>query len=305
MEIIYGFENFPKSEDETCVAMGKFDGVHLGHRLILEELVRERKYSSVILTFNPSPDVFFNRGEQRNLCTFEEQIALFEEFKADYLLVLPFNEETAAIEADEFIELLKDKLNCGKIVGGRDISFGNGGFGDAEYLEKNAVDYDIDVNILDKMIVDEKEVSSSNIRKYLEAGEIEKANAQLGYEYSISGEVSEGFKRGRTMGFPTLNLKEDEGKVLPKVGVYFTRVNIEGETYNGITNVGVRPTVSDGKIINAETYVSGELPEMYGRKIKVSFEKFLRNEVKFDSFEDLKAQIEKDKTEMDIFFSQF
>lgn len=285
-------------EDKTAVALGKFDGIHRGHQKLLEKILeqKEKGLKSVIFTFDPSPATLFQKNKVKELTTKKEKEALFEAMGVDILIEFPLNEKTAAMGAEDFIEdVLVKKMNVGFIAAGTDLSFGYKGAGDAKLLKEFSKDYGFQVEIIDKVCHEGREISSSYVREEIERGNMELAAALIGETYSVSGAVEHGNRIGRTLGFPTVNLLPEDEKLLPPYGVYFSKVYVDEEVYNGVTNIGFKPTVSDEPRIGVETYIYDFESDIYGKKITVSLEHFKRPEKKFDGLEALREQVERDK----------
>lgn len=283
-------------EAESAVALGKFDGIHLGHRRLLERVLEQRKQNlqTVVFTFDTSAASFFG-GETRELSTREEKRAAFSELGIDVLIEFPLNRETAATEpADFVIRYLVGQMRTAYLCAGADLSFGKGGAGDYALLEKYAAIYGYQVELIDKVRVDGEEVSSTRVRQAVRAGEMEKVTAMLGAPYCVSGKVVHGRQLGRKLGMPTANLLPDERKLLPPNGVYYSRAHIGDKTYRGISNVGYKPTVSEERIMGVETYLYDFTGEAYDRNMEVEFLAFRRAERAFADVEALRRQIETD-----------
>lgn len=309
MQIISETLNF-NIEEPTAVVLGKFDGVHAGHRLLLERLLEQKKkgLKTVVFTFDKSPaSLFIQDGESyRELCTLEEKCRIFEAAGVDIVIEFPMNMETAAIPASEFItEILQKGLNCKMLIAGEDITFGYRGLGDKEMLMDNSEACGYQVEFLEKLMTSEffpedervEEVSSSCIRKEINAGKIARANLLMGRSFSVSGEVVHGNHLGGTvLDMPTANVKWPDCKVLPAFGVYFTEILVENNIYHGITNVGRKPTVTgttDSEVL-AETYLYDFEGDLYGAEITLNFCEYVRPEQKFESLEELKKQLHED-----------
>lgn len=283
-------------ENKSAVALGKFDGIHLGHRLLLERVLeqKQRGLQTVVFTFDTSAAFFFG-GETRELSTREEKRAAFSRLGIDVLIEFPLNRETAATEPADFVSrYLVGQMRTAYLCAGPDISFGKGGAGDYALLEKYAGTYGYQVELIEKVRVDGEEVSSTRVRQAVRAGEMEKITAMLGAPYRVSGKVVHGRQLGRKLGMPTANLLPDERKLLPPNGVYYSRAEIGETTYRGISNVGYKPTVSEEKIMGVETYLYDFAGEVYDRDMTVELLAFRRAEQAFASVEALRRQIEAD-----------
>lgn len=291
--------------DASAVAIGKFDGIHKGHRLLLSKIKEAKKQGlySVVFTFNPPPSVYFG-WEQKQLTTLDEKEAIFEQAGVDYLVEYPFHKASADMLPEVFVkEILVDALHAKLVVSGEDVSFGRQGMGDAALLSKLAEQYAFEVCFVRKICLFGNEISSSLIRNTVEQGAMEYAAEMLGDAFSITGTVEHGNHIGRTIGFPTMNVKPDVGKLLPPNGVYFTRTLCDGISYQGITNLGQKPTIGAGNDVVAETFLYGFVGDAYGKQITVSFLHFVRPERKFDSFEQLKAAIDADVQKGKAYFA--
>lgn len=283
-------------ENKSAVALGKFDGIHLGHRRLLERVLEQKKQGlwTVVFTFDTSAASFFG-GETKELSTREEKRAVFSRLGIDVLIEFPLNRETAATEPADFVSrYLAGQMRTACLCAGPDISFGKGGAGDYALLEKYAGTYGYQVELIEKVRVDGEEVSSTRVRQAVRAGEMEKAAVMLGAPYRVSGKVVHGRQLGRKLGMPTANLLPDERKLLPPNGVYYSMAEIGEKTYRGISNVGYKPTVSEEKIMGVETYLYDFEGEVYDRDMTVELLAFRRAERAFASVEALRRQIEAD-----------
>lgn len=296
MNIIENITEF-KIEDRTAVAIGKFDGFHRGHQKLLD-VIREQKqkgFASVVFTFVPSPAAFFSKENVKDLTTIEEKRRIFENAGVDYLVEYPFYQEIADMEPDKFIkEVLVKSLNAGCIVAGDDVSYGKKGAGDAKLLKKMASEYGYEVIIIDKVQYEGREVSSSYVRDEVRLGNMETVEQLLGTPYHVGGTIVHGRKLGRTLGMPTVNLIPPEEKLLPPNGVYYSYVILDGRKYNGITNIGTKPTVNNQPAMGVETYLYDFDKNVYGKEIEVYLLKFKRPEMRFASVDELKEQMSTD-----------
>jgi len=285
-------------EGPSVVALGNFDGVHLGHRRLLESLVAEGAASGlkpVLVTFEPHPRFYFKPQEAPALLTTpREKMALLSQWPIE-ILPLAFDADLAGLEAADFIDLfLKERLQGKRFLLGHDHRFGKGAKGDASLVQRHVSDPARDVLILEPFRLDGETVSSSAIRAHLEAGRIEQANRLLGRCFSYSGKVVKGEERGRLLGFPTANL--DIGypwKVMVAFGVYGGRAFAEGKEYPAIANIGRHPTFG-GDVVNIEVHVLDFTGNLYGADFRFDLEFAVRPEKRFPSVEALKAQIGED-----------
>lgn len=308
MQIISETLDF-KIEEPTAVVLGKFDGVHMGHQLLLKTLLeqREKGLKTVVFTFDKSPaSLFIQDGTTyRELCTLEEKREIFKAWGVDVLIEFPMNEDTAAIPAIEFVtEILQKYLNCKILIAGEDVSFGYRGLGDKQMLIDNSLQCGYEVIIVEKMLTKEiyeeereEEISSTIIRKEINAGKIAKANVLMGRPFALKGEVVHGRQlAGTALQMPTANIKWPDNKVMPAFGVYFTEVLVDDRKYFAITNVGQKPTIADHAEceVLAESYLYDFEGNLYGKEITLKFCHFLREEKKFDGVDALKEQLQKD-----------
>ena len=301
MQVHYGLEDFRVKK--PVVTIGTFDGVHLGHREVIAELKRissETGGESVVFTFFPHPRMVVNPNEDtiRLLTSQEEKSALLEELGLDHLVIFPFTKEFASLSYADFVkDILVSKMHIHKLVTGYDHKFGHGREGDFHALNRLGEVYGFEVEQLNPLLVENVAVSSSKIRRELEAGNVDKANQLLGYAYLLQGKVIEGQRLGRKLGFPTANiLPDDLHKLVPTDGVYAVLVAINGKQYFGMLNVGTRPTVnSNVDHRSIEVHIFDFAGDIYHHIIRVSFVERIRSEVKFESIEKLKEQLDKDK----------
>lgn len=278
----------------SAVAIGKFDGVHLGHRKLLANIVRQNSYPAVVFTFDTSATAFFG-GEEKELTTKAEKRRLFEEMGIDVLIEFPLNRETAATEPEMFVEeYLAKRMHTAYICAGYDLSFGRQGRGNYELLSRYAGRYGYRTKLIDKVSVAGEEVSSTRVREAVRQGQMEAAAVMLGRAYSVSGCVEHGRKLGRTIGMPTANLIPEPDKLLPPNGVYYSKAVIDGRTYKAISNVGCKPTVNQNHAVGIETYLYDFQGDLYGSKMTVELLAFRRAERKFDDVDSLKRQMETD-----------
>lgn len=281
---------------KSAVAIGKFDGVHLGHRALIQKIIEQknRGFLATVFTFDTSAAAFFG-GEEKELTTRAEKRRIFERMGVDVLIEFPLNPETAATKPEEFVRrYLAGQMQSAYICAGPDLSFGERGAGDHALLARYAGEYGYRVELIDKVIMDREAVSSTRVREAVRGGEMEAAMRMLGAPYSVTGNVTHGMRLGRTLGMPTANLLPEADKLLPPNGVYYTRVMTDGAVYKGISNIGCKPTVSDARVMGVETYLYDFNGDLYGKDISVQLLAFRRPEMKFDGVDGLKAQLKKD-----------
>ncbi len=277
---------------ETAVTIGKFDGVHIGHRRLFDAVLAEKKngYQACVLSFwtksGEGKNVIYTRAEQELLCA-----SLGIDVLAEYTL----DEALRSLSAEQFVaEVLCKELNAKVIVTGEDFRFGKGRLGDTALLRNLGNVYGYRSISVPKVENDGLRISSTKIRELLSAGAMEEANTFLGHPYFIYAEVVHGRQLGRALGFPTINMLPPAEKLLPAYGVYVTQTKIEDVWYSGITNIGLRPTVDSGNRVSVKTHLAGYEGNLYGKTLETRFLKYLRPEQKFESTEALKQAIQKD-----------
>ena len=295
MIIIENTTNFPL-DGRSAVAIGKFDGIHLGHRKLLEKIIqqKEKGYLATVFTFDTSAAAFFG-GDDKELTTGEEKRRLFARMGMDVLIEFPLNQETAATPPDVFVEeYIIRQMKAAYICAGMDVSFGQRGAGNYQLLQQYAAAGDYRIEIIDKVMAGGEEVSSTRVREAIRSGEMKLANEMLGTAYSLTGVVAHGRRLGRTIGMPTANLLPEKDKLLPPNGVYYSRVRYQDKVYKAISNIGCKPTVSAEMVLGVESYLYDFTEDIYGKEITVELLEFRRPEMKFADVEALKTQMEKD-----------
>lgn len=296
MRIICGTDEF-YIEEKTAVALGKFDGIHLGHQKLLDLILDQKKngLQAVVFTFDPAPMVFLTGKNCGELTTKEEKRLIFEKMGIDVLIEFPMNKETAATPPEEFIKrYLVKQMNMAFVAAGEDLSFGDRGKGNCELLAAFCDDFGYQMEIIEKVKYEGIEVSSTYLRQLVETGKMEKVADLLRTPYSFYGEVIHGKKLGRKIGMPTVNVKPEAEKLLPAFGVYYSIVEVNGKQYNAITNIGYKPTVDDTKSPIVESYLYEFDGNLYGESIRVNLLSYRRPEMKFESVDALKTQMQDD-----------
>ena len=299
MVTVQSISNYDK-QHFTAITIGTFDGVHIGHRKILESLINSAKQAnlrSTVLTFYPHPRMVLQKDSDIKLLnTLEEKQQILEELGLDYLIVHPFTKAFSRLSATEFVrDILVNELKTKKIVIGYDHRFGRNRNANINDLIAFGSTLDFEVEEIPAQLIDDVSVSSTKIRKALEAGDVKTANSYLGYSYMLSGTVKKGKGLGKQLEFPTANLHIDEPyKLIPRNGVYVVKASWDGKKLYGMMNIGFNPTV-DGKKKSMEIHFFDFNEDLYNRKIRVEMIDRIRDEVKFDSLEDLKEQLRKDK----------
>lgn len=302
-------------EEPTVVSIGKFDGEHRGHQKIFQNmrrLAKEQGLKTAIFTFHTAPADIVEGVSRQKIHTNEERRERLREEGMDYLIEYPFTKEIASLTGEIFLkDILIGKMNMKAIVAGDDVAFGYQKSGNIELLQHMQKELNFKMCIIEKeKDEDNNDISSSLIKELLLAGDIEKANDLLGSPLRISGEVVPGNHiGGAVLGFPTINILPPQDKQLPRYGVYATKIKIEDEKkeFYGITNIGINPSVKRDKqnhITRMETHIFDFAQDIYGKKAKILFYKFIRPEMKFADMDDLKKQIEKDKEEVREYFKK-
>ena len=295
--------------EPTVVSIGKFDGLHCGHKKLVAEMMKYRTdgRKAAMFTFSQPPGTLVRGRAQNVIMTNEEREHILAEAGLDYLVEYPFDEEVRSMDPERFIaEILVEKMNAKIIVTGPDCRFGYKAAGNSEMMEKLSSKYGY------RYIVVEKEkdadchiISSTYIRDLLAEGMIAKANSLLGYRYFISGVVEHGKAIGHKRLYPTANLVPPPEKHLPRYGVYVSRVTVEGKVYGGLSNVGRKPTIEGKNPPGVETYLYDFDGNLYGKELKVELLDVVRPEIKFSSIEELKAQLDYDVKACRELYDQF
>jgi len=289
----------PVSKPESCVlALGNFDGVHLGHSRLLNKGLEEAKRRGAklaVLLFEPHPfQVLFPERELKLLTTQQEQLNIFETLGVEIVYVLPFTAQTAGMSPEQFVAEVIVRLGAVHVVVGFNYSFGAQGRGDSAYLRAQGQKYGFEVSILQAQIINGKIISSSSIRKALLHGDVAIAQEMLGYPPCLCGQVVEGEARGRLLGYPTANLHLSLDQLVPKRGVYAVWTELGGDIVNGMMNIGMKPTFHDHHETTVEVHFFNLEQNLYGQLIKVSIVARLRDERKFAGIDELTSQLEKD-----------
>lgn len=293
--------------NKTSVTLGKFDGVHLGHRLLMENVIAAKKNgcTPTVFTFDKFPSQFLRQEVVTSILIEEEKECLLEDLGIERYVLFPFHEKTASMEPEEFVEeILVKTMKVQELFVGADFRFGKGRKGNAAMLEKLSEKYGFIFRAVDKRMYHGAEISSSRIRDCIVNGEMEDAAAMLGMPYQITGEIIHGRSLGHKIGVPTINQAVPEGKILPRLGVYCARVTVDGKIYEGIANVGSKPTVQEDKIYGVETHLFQCNEDLYGKFAKTELLSFIREEKKFSSVEELTGQLNLDILTGRTFFGE-
>jgi riboflavin kinase/FMN adenylyltransferase len=302
MKTFRDIEKLPQIKG-SVVTIGNFDGVHLGHQKIIAQLkehAEKLKVPSVVISFNPTPQNFFG-ADHAVLSSYEEKDFFLSSLGINYHLVINFNKEFSNINAQTFIEeFLLRKLNIKLCLVGDDFRFGKNRVGDFSLLQENGVKHGFAVEETATIEHNQVRISSTRIRECLQQNNLEETKKLLGRSYSISGKIVRGQQRGRTINFPTINILPNRSKS-PVSGVFAVKVKLSGQTYFGICNAGHKPTVN-GREFLFETHIFDFEKDVYEQFAEIDFLKHVRPEKKFNTFEELKDQIEKDVIEAKKFF---
>ncbi len=295
MEIINNFEKIPQLSKNSIIAIGNFDGIHLGHKKILECLATEAKKNdllSLVLTFSPHPERILGEKRIKMIQTLDQRVNEMKKFGIDTILIIPFDEKFSSLSSHDFVQkIVVDRLKAKAVIVGENFRFGKNREGDISLLFRLASGYNLKVHSIPPVTKEDMIVSSSLIRNFLKEGKIEKANVLLGRFYEVAGKVIKGKSRGKTLGFPTANIKT-ENEIIPH-GVFISTTGIGPETFSSLTNVGRCPTFNQ-KETNIESYIINFNKDIYGKKIRIHFLKRIRDEIKFKNQAKLSKQIKKD-----------
>ena len=305
MEYIHSLFNTTIKEP-TAITVGKFDGIHKGHHLLTSDIISKESsgLKSCMITFTNSPRIALTYDKSPTLITNKERVFMLDNNGLDYLIECPFDKQLMETDARSFIAYLVNNLNMKYMVAGSDFTFGYKGAGNVEMLRELSKEMGFELRIIDKIKLNDRDISSTYIREELKLGHIDTVNEMLGYEYFVWGEVVHGAHLGHTIGIPTINIMPEASKLVPKFGVYVTTIDFDGRIYHGVTNVGTKPSVSDENIVGIETHILDYNGDLYGKFVRVTFVSFLRPEMKFNSIDELKAQMSRDKVTAKDFFNK-
>ena len=287
-------------EQLPCVVtIGNFDGVHLGHQALLDEVKKrahDLKLESAVITFEPNPKDYFSQNKpQTRISSLREKIELFNEIKIDRVHIIKFNQEFSKVTANEFVSVLIKQLKVKEIVVGEDFCFGRGREGGIKQLSASSMK----LNIKNKILMDGQRISNTLIRNLLANDKLDQANKYIGRPYSISGKVVHGEKRGRKIGFPTANIHMRHNRP-PLKGVFAVKF----QNHFGVANLGIRPSIKGEKKLQLEVHLLNFSSDLYGQHVSVIFLKKLRDEKKFKSLDELKEQIKLDVIKAKLFFDK-
>jgi riboflavin kinase/FMN adenylyltransferase len=297
MQIIAELATFPERLRGGAISIGKFDGMHLGHSLIVNRLksyAHQRQIPAILVTFDPPPAVLLQpEDELKTICTLERKIELIRNLHIDAVVVIPTTHELLQQSAETFFyETIQNRFYAKVVVAGKNFSFGCNRIGNPDTIRCYGQRTGVEVDIVDPLQIGEERVSSSSIRRLIQAGQLERVNELMPLPYRMMGTVITGEQRGRTLGFPTANLG-DVQTILPKQGIYATATWIEGKRYSSTTHIGTNPTF-DIILPKIEVFVHDFAGDLYGQRIEVDFLALLREPVRFDSVEALIRQMHGD-----------
>ena len=294
---IYKNANLDKKHHNGVIAIGNFDGIHLGHQKVINEAKKKAKKNKLpfgIITFEPVPVMFFNsKIKNHRINSLEQKKNQLEKFKIDFLIIIKFDKKFSSLTAEQFIKkIINNKTKCRFLYVSKNFRFGFKRRGTIQTLKKYEKLYNFKILITKPYKKNKKTISSTIIRKKITSGKIQEVNELLNREWIIKGKVIKGKKRGRKIGFPTCNLKLND-YIIPRLGVYAVKVNGSKFSKKGVANIGFRPTFN-GKNLLLETNIFGINKNLYNKELSVSFRKYIRPEKKFRDLEHLKKQIKID-----------
>jgi len=304
MDVFFGIENLPQEYKKSAICIGNFDGIHIGHRQIIAKTVgisREKSVKSLMITFEEHPRIFFAKMKNKTaipvLNTLEEKNEILKTTEIDAVLYLKTNKKFLSIDPEIFLkDLIVEKINASSVVIGYDFRFGKDRKGNVALMQKCGKKYNFQVNQITAITKNNEIVSSSLIRSFLENGNLETAEEFLGSKYRFSGKIVHGSGRGKQLGFPTANVEVDHDyKLIPAKGVYFAKLKISDEIKFGLCNIGIRPTFDEHELVIEIFVYENDNADLYDSQIEVVLLKRMRDEIKYDTVEELILQMEIDK----------
>lgn len=307
-ELTYPENVTPDDLPTTVAAFGFFDGIHQGHQAVITHavnLAKAENKESAVFTFHPHPSVVLKQSTEdvKYITTMEEKKAFIASLGVDRLYILTFNQELSQLRPEKFIEHFIVDLHIDHVVAGFDFSFGFKGAGNMENITSFGFDQ-FTTSVIDKVELVEEKISSTKIRASLQQGNFQEVNELLGRAYTVSGKVITGDKRGRLLGFPTANIEVPEQKLLPKLGVYAVKLEYEGIFYDGMANLGMKPTFTSDEVQpTLEVFIFDFDQDIYGCEVTVSFYSYIREEQKFNGVEEIVEQLKTDEKNIRAFFA--
>ncbi len=303
MEVIHGLEKFPSLSDHSIVAIGNFDGIHLGHHKILQCLEKKAKeygLFSLVLTFFPHPGKILGKNGIKMIQNLDQKIKKIKKYDIQTLLILSFDEQFASLAGQDFIQkIVLNTLKAAAVIVGENFHFGKKREGDVALLHRLSSRFNFRICSVPSVVKNGDIVSSSLIRSLLQEGKIKKANRLLGRSYEIDGEVIKGKSRGKILGFPTANI-ETENDIIPQ-GVFITQTRIGSKIFQSMSNIGKQPTFNQHDL-NIESHIIDFEGDLYGKRIGIYFLQKIRDEIKFSSPDELTGQLEKDLETTQFYF---
>lgn len=295
MEKYSTLSQFSRSNGPIALAIGNFDGIHLGHQKLMKEITIDPELNAAVITFDPHPIKILSPNTPfKKLFPVQDQVEQFEKLKIDYLIKLSFDNNLASMNYKDFLDWLLANIDIKKIVVGYDFRFGKNKEGTFDNLFNWCREKNIEFVKIDEVKIQTVTVSTTEIKKRLENYDIDIITKMLGRNYYLQGVVVKGDQRGRLIGFPTANMEIENDLQVPALGVYATKVIVNGSAYFGVTNIGKTPTFKTDERIKIETHILDFDMDIYGKVIVVEFCKFIRKEKKFSSVDEIKIQIIKD-----------
>jgi riboflavin kinase/FMN adenylyltransferase len=308
MKLIRHLSDAQGNFKDCVLTIGNFDGVHAGHQMVLNALIKQAKefdLPAIVMCFEPQPIEYFRGADApARISTARDKIEQLEQAGVDELYLIRFNHSLANMSAQQFVEMLYQQLKVKHLIVGDDFCFGKNRQGNFDYLLKAGEAHGFTVQRSNSLLIDKERVSSTLLRDALENGQLNKAAIYLGRQFSLSGRVMHGHKRGRELGFPTANIRVKNRKS-PLNGVFAVTITLEsGLVYEGVANVGTRPSIEETSAVLLEAHLFDFSGDLYGQRVKVSFYKKLRQEKKFDGLEQLKQQIVLDSQQAKTYFNE-
>jgi riboflavin kinase/FMN adenylyltransferase len=299
MEIVYQLDPSLKSNESIMLTIGNFDGVHKGHQAVLtrlKEIAQHRHKKATVVTFTNPPYTLLHPDQpQQQLCTLAHKIALLDQAGIDRLILLPFTHELSKLSAEDFLKYMHTSYPIDTLLLGYDAVIGKQREGNRDTIKELAASMHFELEYLEPILVDETIVSSSQIRQYIQVGDLHRAELMLGRKHSIYSIIVDGAKIGKKLGFPTANINlKDLDLCLPPLGVYAVVVKIGDESYQGAANIGIAPTVRNSLDPILEVYLFDFAGDLYNRFVEVILYAFIRPEIKFSNLDELKKQIQED-----------
>lgn len=289
-----------RTDSSLAACIGYFDGVHLGHQTLIDKtvkLAKEKGIKSALITFDPDPwTIINNRNKVNHITPMKEKVRLLSQTGLDELIIVSFTKELSKLSPQDFIEKILIPLNVHDLIAGEDFKFGFKGAGNVAYLKEHASVF-FKTHVLEFKQDESKKIGSTAITQAILQGDLEKAETMLGRPYTIAGYVMQGNREGTRIGYPTANLEITDEYIIPKQGVYAGYVEVKGEKYQSVLNIGFNPTFNQSDHLSIETHILDFNKNIYGKLLKQSFVKRLRDELKFDTVEELIAQMAEDEAQ--------